>query len=175
MDNTMLIQLTNQKAAGLLHELEELHLIKVLKENYKPSQSKLRMASWIRWADERKRREDANVVENTPAHSLSRLRVVAGDVRADLMEVCNRRVRPDYLEVHAVAHESTSCSTSSRLFERPAAMSARPRRMEAMMCNSSVISSSDATSGSVLRASVTACLSVMGKDYGFAVPNASGA
>ena len=31
--DTMLIQLTNQKAAGLLHELEELHLIKVLKEN----------------------------------------------------------------------------------------------------------------------------------------------
>jgi hypothetical protein len=29
--DTMLIQLTNQKAAGLLHELEELHLIKVLK------------------------------------------------------------------------------------------------------------------------------------------------
>jgi hypothetical protein len=31
--DTMLIQLTNQKAIGLLHELEELHLIKVLKEN----------------------------------------------------------------------------------------------------------------------------------------------
>lgn len=30
--DTMLIQLTNQKAIGLLHELEELHLIKVLKE-----------------------------------------------------------------------------------------------------------------------------------------------
>ena len=38
----MLIQLTNQKAVGLLHELEELHLIKVLKENFvalKPSLS----------------------------------------------------------------------------------------------------------------------------------------
>ena len=32
--DTMLIQLTNQKAAKLLHELEELHLIKVLKENF---------------------------------------------------------------------------------------------------------------------------------------------
>ncbi len=31
--NTMLIQLTNQKAAGLLHELEELQIIKVLEEN----------------------------------------------------------------------------------------------------------------------------------------------
>lgn len=31
--DTMLIQLTNQKAAGLLHELEELKLIKVLKAN----------------------------------------------------------------------------------------------------------------------------------------------
>ena len=31
--DTMLIQLTNQKAVGLLHELEELHIIKVLKES----------------------------------------------------------------------------------------------------------------------------------------------
>ena len=41
MDDTMLIQITNQKARGLLRELEELHLIKVLKENYSPTQSKL--------------------------------------------------------------------------------------------------------------------------------------
>ena len=37
----MIIQLTNQKAAGLLHELEELHLIKVLKENIAPAKTKL--------------------------------------------------------------------------------------------------------------------------------------
>lgn len=30
---TMLIQLTNHKAIGLIHELEELQLIKVLEEN----------------------------------------------------------------------------------------------------------------------------------------------
>lgn len=41
MDNTMLIQVTNQKAMGLLHELEELHLIKVLKENFEPTKTKL--------------------------------------------------------------------------------------------------------------------------------------
>jgi len=41
MENTMIIQLTNQKAAGLLHELEELHLIKVLKENFEPAKTKL--------------------------------------------------------------------------------------------------------------------------------------
>lgn len=41
MDNTMLIQITNQKAVGLLHELEELHLIKVLKENIAPVKTKL--------------------------------------------------------------------------------------------------------------------------------------
>ncbi len=40
MDNTMLIQLTNQKAVGLLHELEELHLIKVLRENITPAKAK---------------------------------------------------------------------------------------------------------------------------------------
>ena len=37
----MLIQVTNQKAIGLLHELEELHLIKVLKENFTPLKTKL--------------------------------------------------------------------------------------------------------------------------------------
>lgn len=41
MDNTMLIQITNQKAIGLLHELEELNLIKVLKENFAPVKRKL--------------------------------------------------------------------------------------------------------------------------------------
>jgi hypothetical protein len=39
--NTMLIEVTNQKAVGLLHELEELHLIKVLKENIVADKSKL--------------------------------------------------------------------------------------------------------------------------------------
>ena len=41
MENTMLIQVTNQKAIGLLHELQELHLIKVLKENITPTKTKL--------------------------------------------------------------------------------------------------------------------------------------
>ena len=41
MDNTILIQITNQKAVGLLHELEELHLIKVLKKNIAPVKTKL--------------------------------------------------------------------------------------------------------------------------------------
>lgn len=41
MENIMVIQLTNQKAAGLLHELEALHLIKVLKENIEPVKTKL--------------------------------------------------------------------------------------------------------------------------------------
>ena len=36
--DTVLIQLTNQKAMGLLHEMEELHLIKVLEENLQPKQ-----------------------------------------------------------------------------------------------------------------------------------------
>lgn len=41
MDNTMLIQVTNQKAIGLLRELEALHLIKVIKENFAPVKTKL--------------------------------------------------------------------------------------------------------------------------------------
>lgn len=39
--DTMLIQLTNQKAVGLLHELEELKLIKVLRENIASPATKL--------------------------------------------------------------------------------------------------------------------------------------
>ena len=41
MENTMLIQLTNEKAAGILHELEELRLIKVLKQNISSAKPKL--------------------------------------------------------------------------------------------------------------------------------------
>ena len=37
----MLIQVTNQKALGLLHELEELHLIKVLNDNFTPTKTNL--------------------------------------------------------------------------------------------------------------------------------------
>lgn len=37
----MLIQLTNQKALGLLHELEALNLIKVLRDDIPPSKLKL--------------------------------------------------------------------------------------------------------------------------------------
>jgi hypothetical protein len=38
---TLLIQITNKKAVGLLHELEELHLIKVLNQNVTPLNTKL--------------------------------------------------------------------------------------------------------------------------------------
>ena len=37
----MLIQLTNQKALGLLQELEALHLIKVLHQNIAPAKVRL--------------------------------------------------------------------------------------------------------------------------------------
>ena len=41
MNNTLLIEVTNQKALNLLLQLEELHLIKVLQENITPIQTKL--------------------------------------------------------------------------------------------------------------------------------------
>ncbi len=41
MNNTILIEVTNNKALKLLHHLEEIHLIKVLEENIQPSQIKL--------------------------------------------------------------------------------------------------------------------------------------
>ena len=39
--DTMIIEITNQKATGLLHELEELHLIRIFKGNDKPVKIKL--------------------------------------------------------------------------------------------------------------------------------------
>jgi hypothetical protein len=41
MGNTMLIEVTNRKAVQLLRELEELHLIKVLKEDSPAAHVKL--------------------------------------------------------------------------------------------------------------------------------------
>ena len=41
MEDTMLIQLTNKKAIKLLYDMEELHLIKVLKENIATTSTKL--------------------------------------------------------------------------------------------------------------------------------------
>lgn len=38
MENTMVIQVKNKKAIKLLHELQELDLIKVLKENISPAE-----------------------------------------------------------------------------------------------------------------------------------------
>jgi len=41
MNNVMLIQVTNQKAVQLLHDLEDLNLIKVLREHTNPPAVKL--------------------------------------------------------------------------------------------------------------------------------------
>ncbi|MBY0426172.1 MAG: hypothetical protein K2Q22_11085 [Cytophagales bacterium] len=41
MENTVLIQLTNQKALDLLHQLEDLNLIKVIEENINPAKTNL--------------------------------------------------------------------------------------------------------------------------------------
>ena len=124
-------------------------------------------AARIRRADEWKRRENADVIEDAAPHPSCGLRIVVRDVSASLAEIGDGRIGSDYFEVHAVAHESTSCPTSSCGFERPAAMSARPRRMDAMMRSFSVISSSEAHSGSLSRASETACLSVIKIRYPF--------
>ncbi len=41
MDNTMLIEVKNPKAVQLMYELEELLLIKVLDDSFKPTKTKL--------------------------------------------------------------------------------------------------------------------------------------
>jgi len=123
-------------------------------------------AAGIRWSNVRKVCQNSNVREYTTPDSNGRLRVMLGNIVPDALKVRDGRVRPDYLEVHAVAQDSSRCSASSWVFVRPAAMSARPRRTDAMMRNSSVISSREAVSGSLCKASSTACLSVMSPYYG---------
>jgi hypothetical protein len=41
MNDTMIIEVTNKKAVRLLHELEELHLIKVVRKNATSTQTKI--------------------------------------------------------------------------------------------------------------------------------------
>ncbi len=41
MDNTILIQVTNENALGLLRQLEKLQLIKMLEKNISPVKTKL--------------------------------------------------------------------------------------------------------------------------------------
>ena len=120
-------------------------------------------SAWVSGTDGWKVRKNLNVIEDALAYSVRCLWVMNGDVGANVLEINNCSIRPDYFEVHAVAHDSTIFPTSSWLFDRPAAMSARPRRMDAMIRSSSEISSREADSGSLLRASITASLSVMWK------------
>jgi hypothetical protein len=101
------------------------------------------------------------MIENALSHLLSRRRIVPGDERANLTKVRDRLLGPDYLEVHELAQDSNNCSASSCVLIRSAATSDRPRRIAAIICNSSVISSREAFSGSLCKASITACLSVM--------------
>jgi hypothetical protein len=119
--------------------------------------------SRIRRTDEREGRKDPHVVQNPSSHPPCRLRVMPCDVGTNLMKVRDRLVGPDHFEVHALAQDSSNCSASSCVLVRPAATSARPRRMAAIIHNSSVISSSEALSGSLRSASRTACLSVMAR------------
>lgn len=46
MENTLLIHVINEKALGLLHQLEELHLIKILKEDKPVAKPKLSDKYW---------------------------------------------------------------------------------------------------------------------------------
>ena len=77
-------------------------------------------------ADERERRKDADVVENAFADPWSSIRVVLGDIGADGVQICESLFGPDYLKVHALAHDSSNCSVCWCVLVRPATTSARP-------------------------------------------------
>ena len=101
------------------------------------------------------------MVEYPSRHVLGSSRVVFDDEGADAVDIRERTVRRNQFEVHAAAHGSSNCSASSRVLLRPAAISSRPRRIAAIIRNSSEMSSSEASSGSLRNASITACLSVI--------------
>lgn len=58
--DTMLIELTNKKAARLLRELEELHLIKVLKENKLTGSSKNKLSDKYKGIISKKEGQELN-------------------------------------------------------------------------------------------------------------------
>jgi hypothetical protein len=99
--------------------------------------------------NERKGLENANVLKNPVSYPLRGSRIIRGDVGADVVKVLNGSFGPDYFEIHAEAQDSSSFSVSLWLLERPAAISARPRRMASMIRNSSEISSKVTFSGSL--------------------------
>lgn len=115
----------------------------------------------IRGTNEWERSQNANVVNDTMPDQRRGLGIKSCDVGTNIVEIRNRSVRPDYFEAHADAQDSSICSASTWVFERPFEISSRPRLMAAITFNSPAISSREAFSGSRLIASSTACLSVI--------------
>jgi hypothetical protein len=87
--------------------------------------------------------------------------VMLREERADVFEIRERGIGPDYFEAHSDAQDSNLRSASSWALVRPAATSSRPRLIAAIIRSSSVISSKEELSGSRWIASITACLSVI--------------
>jgi hypothetical protein len=67
----------------------------------------------ISWSNVWKVCQNSNVGEYVTPDSTRRLRVTLSDESPDVLEVCDGRVRPNYLEVHAVAQDSSRRSASS--------------------------------------------------------------
>jgi hypothetical protein len=64
-------------------------------------------AAGIDRAYEREAGEDADMIEDAASDTICRLRIVPGDARANLIKVFKRRICPDYLELHALAQDSS--------------------------------------------------------------------
>lgn len=89
-------------------------------------------------ANERERSQEANVIDDPAPCPRRRLWIPRGDINTGVAKVGDRRVGPDYLEIHAVAQDSSRRSASACVLVRPALTSPRPRRMAAMMRSSSM-------------------------------------
>ena len=73
------------------------------------------------------------MLQNPTAHSKRGVWVPFGDERRNALEICDSSIRSNYLEGHALAHDSSICSTSDCGLDLPAATSHRPTLTEAMM------------------------------------------
>ncbi len=71
----------------------------------------LRIA-WIGGANKGEGCQNADMFKDAPSEANCGLWVIAGDVRTNVLDVGNRRIGPDYFEVHAVAQDSTERSAS---------------------------------------------------------------
>jgi hypothetical protein len=57
--------------------------------------------------------EETTVFQDSTAHSQRCVGIITRNALADAVNVCNRRIGPNYFVAHLLAHDSSTCSASS--------------------------------------------------------------